>query len=83
MKPKQEGNCLFHCRRIGPEFDSPDMRTPPPKVDTPEPGARLLYEEERQHPYRSVDGAVTEQFATPYKEPPLQADRWVGHNFKI
>ncbi len=39
------------------------------RVDTPEPGARFF--EDGEAPYRSVDGAVTEQFATPY---PLQAD---------
>ena len=74
---------FFACRRIAKDFESasPDGKTgatPEPGIrltDTPEPGARLSLIEATDHPYRSVDGAVTEQFATLYKEP-LQADRW-------
>ena len=73
---------LYVCRRIAKDFESasPDGKmadTPEPGTrftETPEPGARLSLIDAADHPYRSVDGAVTEQFATPYKEP-LQADR--------
>ena len=75
LEGKQCSACIklwgFIFRRIARDFESPPS-SPTKKDETPEPGARL-FSDDVEHPYRSVDGAVTEQYATPYKEP-LQAD---------